>query len=279
MKKLPKNMKKQAYVIGYVILLILALFSLRFILGGSEDTWICQDGEWVRHGMPSAAMPSEPCGVTYTPTRISDLCQSDNEKGGTVFLPPLNDLSDRMSLRPFGIFVFPGNSPVPSERFRGFHTGMDIEILPGEEGQAVPVRAICEGELLEKRWTKGYGGLLVQACKLEGEWVQVIYGHLEKSSMTIPIPEIILAGEEIGVLGQGGTVETHYERKHLHLGIKKGTKWNIHQHILEENELGGWVDPCLVFPQADKILDGILKESSSEAQSPSDDDTVLGNLY
>ncbi len=37
-----------------------------FILRGSEDRWICnkESGEWAKHGVPSAPMPTEPCGET-----------------------------------------------------------------------------------------------------------------------------------------------------------------------------------------------------------------------
>ena len=31
-------------------------------MGGLEDDWICRDGEWVKHGVPSAPKPTEPCG-------------------------------------------------------------------------------------------------------------------------------------------------------------------------------------------------------------------------
>lgn len=34
---------------------------LRFALGGNEDTWICQNGEWVKHGNPSQPQPVIPC--------------------------------------------------------------------------------------------------------------------------------------------------------------------------------------------------------------------------
>ncbi len=45
------------------VIAILALwFFIRFFIGGPEDTWICVDGEWVKHGNPSASMPVEPCG-------------------------------------------------------------------------------------------------------------------------------------------------------------------------------------------------------------------------
>jgi len=39
-------------------------FFIRFIIGGSKDTWLCdkEKGEWVKHGVPSAPMPTKPCG-------------------------------------------------------------------------------------------------------------------------------------------------------------------------------------------------------------------------
>lgn len=43
-----------------VAILILWVF-IRFVIGGPEDDWICVNGEWVKHGVPSAPMPTEPC--------------------------------------------------------------------------------------------------------------------------------------------------------------------------------------------------------------------------
>lgn len=42
------------------IVLIIAIIGIRLFSG--EDNWICQDGQWVKHGNPSAPMPTEPCG-------------------------------------------------------------------------------------------------------------------------------------------------------------------------------------------------------------------------
>lgn len=55
-------MKKIIIIILIIVLAILILFSLRFIIGGSEDDWICTDGKWVKHGQPSAPQPTELCG-------------------------------------------------------------------------------------------------------------------------------------------------------------------------------------------------------------------------
>jgi len=60
-------MKK--YILFLVILIFIGIiitivsdtfFNTRFWSG--EDTWICQNGEWVKHGQPSAPMPKALCG-------------------------------------------------------------------------------------------------------------------------------------------------------------------------------------------------------------------------
>jgi len=52
-------MKKALLII---LIIIVGWFALRFIIGGSEDTWNCVDGEWVKHGNPSSSEPTEICG-------------------------------------------------------------------------------------------------------------------------------------------------------------------------------------------------------------------------
>lgn len=63
--------KKISKIIIILILIIAVWFILRFVIGGSEDTWMCVEGEWVKHGVPSAPKPTEPCNstriVVYSP--------------------------------------------------------------------------------------------------------------------------------------------------------------------------------------------------------------------
>jgi len=54
-------MKKLAKVLGVLFVLVGAVLVLRFVLGGNEDTWICQDGAWIKHGNPSQPQPVIPC--------------------------------------------------------------------------------------------------------------------------------------------------------------------------------------------------------------------------
>jgi len=47
------------FLIALILSAVLVVGGLRFFSG--EDSWICQDGEWTRHGQPSAPQPSTPC--------------------------------------------------------------------------------------------------------------------------------------------------------------------------------------------------------------------------
>ncbi len=53
--------KKNRTVIIVLVVLVAVAVAL-FILRGSEDRWICEDGEWVKHGVPSAEKPTTDCG-------------------------------------------------------------------------------------------------------------------------------------------------------------------------------------------------------------------------
>jgi hypothetical protein len=56
-------MKKILIILIILVVLAGVWLVLRFIIGGPEDTWICVEGEWIKHGAPSAPMPTETCGA------------------------------------------------------------------------------------------------------------------------------------------------------------------------------------------------------------------------
>jgi len=161
------------------------------------------------------------------------------------FQPPLDRASDRVTKKPFGIFVTPQNSPVQPEKFRGYHTGADFEIFPEELDADVPVRAVCAGKLQAKKYATGYGGVAVESCDLNGQPITVIYGHLKLASVNSSVGTDLKAGDAIGVLGKAYSAETSGERKHLHLGFHKGASVNILGYVQNKAELSGWIDPCL----------------------------------
>ncbi|MCX6724669.1 MAG: thermonuclease family protein [Candidatus Shapirobacteria bacterium] len=55
-------MKKILTFIGLFILVIVFVLGVIRLLSGPEDNWICQKGEWVKHGHPIAPKPTGICG-------------------------------------------------------------------------------------------------------------------------------------------------------------------------------------------------------------------------
>lgn len=158
---------------------------------------------------------------------------------------PLDRSRERVTKKPFGIFITPQNSPVSSENFRGYHTGTDFEIFSEELNSDISVRAICEGKIILKKYATGYGGVLVKNCEINSESVTVIYGHLNLNSIVKSVGDNLEAGEVFGKLGADKSNETSGERKHLHLGIHKGSVINILGYVQSKKELDNWIDPCL----------------------------------
>ncbi|MFH1192719.1 MAG: hypothetical protein V1656_00130 [Candidatus Jorgensenbacteria bacterium] len=58
-----QNQKSKIWV-GAAVALVVVLVLVVVMRGFSgEDDWLCGGGQWVKHGNPSAPMPTEPCGT------------------------------------------------------------------------------------------------------------------------------------------------------------------------------------------------------------------------
>jgi len=49
--------KKAAYILAIFFFILFLLLLLR----GQEDNWICQKGEWIKHGHPATEKPKTEC--------------------------------------------------------------------------------------------------------------------------------------------------------------------------------------------------------------------------
>ena len=97
---------------------------------------------------------------------------------------------------------------------------------------------------MASRTANGYGGVAIQGCQLDGESITVVYGHLNITSVKYKIGDQIEAGGMIALLGNDKSAQTDGERKHLHLGIHKGSGVNILGYVQNQSDLSRWVDPC-----------------------------------
>lgn len=172
--------------------------------------------------------------------QFTDATASPAPRPEANLVEPIDEFTERITKKPFGIFITPQNSPVQPERFSGYHTASDVEYedVSGD----VPVRAIADGVVTRSGQVNGYGGLLVIQHGDDLQNVSSLYGHLKVSSL----PRIgiqVKAGDQIGVLGEGGSSDTGGERKHLHLGILKSGVNDIRGYVQNESELSNWLDP------------------------------------
>lgn len=163
----------------------------------------------------------------------------------TVIGEPVANAKSKITKKPFGLYVSPGNSPIMPERFTGYHTGSDFEVRQSELNSRINVAAICDGPVLIKRWVSGYGGVIVQSCMLQGDPVTVLYGHIDITVENSPTAgQSVKRGDYLAVLAPAYSFYTDEERKHLHLSIHKGTDVNYLGYVQNKNQLLGWYDPA-----------------------------------
>lgn len=85
-------MKKHLSLISLIIILAAGILAVRFLLGGDEDAWICENGQWVQHGHPYAPMPAEGCSSQKkeeAQNSKADLIVVDQDLDGAAIQSPL----------------------------------------------------------------------------------------------------------------------------------------------------------------------------------------------
>lgn len=176
------------------------------------------------------------------------LNRNEHASPSAVLSWPLIDGDKREKLVTFGLYVTPENSPLPHpEKWIGYHTALDLEILPGEENADVPVYSVCDGTILVAAPISGYGGTIVQSCVIERQSVTVLYGHLSLSSFTVTKGDFVPAGKKMALLGKAYSTENGNVRKHLHLGIHKGDTIEYKGYVQTQEELINFIDPLPLF--------------------------------
>lgn len=162
------------------------------------------------------------------------------------FTWPVDAYQKRPLLLTFGMNVTPtseNNPIVPPERFSGYHSALDIEIYPDEINKKVTVNASCAGKILTIGMVNGYGGVLVQSCKINNQEVTILYGHLDPDDFLVKFGDSVKAGDDIGILAPHKTAKSGFNRKHLHLQIHRGTNIVLRGYVSREEDLAQYIDP------------------------------------
>lgn len=159
-------------------------------------------------------------------------------------IEPVPEFEERITKKPFGIYITPANSPVKPERFLGYHTGVDVEY--DDRAEEIPVKAISEGEVIRSGTVNGYGGVIVIRHTINDARQLALYGHLDPKSL-VAVGKTTTPGEKIGVLGEHQSSETDGERKHLHFAILRKNNVDLRGYVQTKEALNAWQDPRELF--------------------------------
>ena len=177
---------------------------------------------------------------TASPLPIAASIQESLVESDKKIIEPIAEFSQRITKKPFGIYITPETSPVHPDKFDGYHTGVDIEYE--DIAEDVPVYAIADGTVIVSKFASGYGGVTVIRHRVEEQSFLALYGHLDPASMASAGTRVT-RGQQIAILGDGHSEETDGARKHLHFAILKKETLDIRGYVKTEEELAGWYDP------------------------------------
>ena len=89
-----KNKTRSILIV--LALLVVVIFVMRF-WSGDEDSWLCQDGEWVMHGKPNSAKPQTACGTEKVAPKIDEEKMVDKKPENKEVQKPAEELNIRIS--------------------------------------------------------------------------------------------------------------------------------------------------------------------------------------
>lgn len=136
------------------------------------------------------------------------------------------------------------------------HTGIDLNVdrWPwGDVDRGAPVWAMTAGVVTSRGSSAGWLGSVVVRHDYDGGYLYARYAHLDEGSIAVAVGQEVVAGEQIGVLGD-------YQRgdggDHLHLDMAVSEfEWNwwLTQKV-------AWVDPLPVLRAqfGDEVVDRMV---------------------
>ncbi|MFH0840613.1 MAG: Gmad2 immunoglobulin-like domain-containing protein [bacterium] len=88
---------KTKIIITIAVIVVIVIAIIRF--SSPEDTWICQDGAWVKHGEPTAPQPTSSCMVVEENSSDEVITDTtDTTPPGTDTNPPVPTTFDYKDL-------------------------------------------------------------------------------------------------------------------------------------------------------------------------------------
>lgn len=197
---------------------------------------------------------------------VRDALQDEiNQRVNSDYVYPIAGYTSAVTKKTFGQYINAENSPIENDRFTGFHTGDDVEVLDVTE--EVPFYALSDATVVAKRTVNGYGGVVILEFTdpTSLQIYHALYGHVDITSVEVEVGDTVTAGQELGVLGDDASKETDGERKHLHFSLYPySTTERYAGYVNSIDDLKDWIDPA-VFLQDHSAISPIIKNTSVSA--------------
>jgi len=150
------------------------VFVLRFVIGGDEDTWICDKGEWIKHGNPYNPKPDEECKKETGEENNSvplpseeDTIRSffrlidENKVTGAVSMLSEELVSSESAKQAYGVQfnaiefanvvdINPSDVQAWDENQKQYEVIVDIKMNPDSSNEVIPYYGWMDGENI--RW-------------------------------------------------------------------------------------------------------------------------------
>lgn len=192
----------------------------------------------------------------------ADLTDQISTAVTTDYVYPIQTYSTHRTSKVFGQYI----APDAGDRFSGYHTGDDVEV--DDINASAAVYAITGGTMIRRQTVPGYGGVVILKFSNNDITYHALYGHLDLDSVGIAVGEQVVAGQQLGLLGEDKSADTDGERKHLHFAIYPytGTE-QFAGYVDTEADIAKWIDPAAFLKtQSARLPDvNITTDDISEA--------------
>ena len=164
------------------------LLTARFLFGGNEDTWICSNDSWVKHGNPSASMPLTGCGETkdWTQQTFNEAGLSFKIPSDTTFRKEIAD--DQGRIRTASFYVEKGKS-TDSNFYQLFFVYQPS--LVGTQQELDKIKVGMDPATIKEVTVNGYKGIEGSVTGPKTHYVTALLnnGKIYTVSTWPPVPE------------------------------------------------------------------------------------------
>jgi hypothetical protein len=188
-------MSKQLQIITIIlaVLAVIAIGTVAYFKFSTEDTWLCQNGGWVKHGNPSLSMPTTGCGpistnINQTPT------DSQNIRN-------LNLNANDLIVSPFKI--------IGEARLWYFEGSFPIKLLDAQGNELATIQAKAQGDWMTENWVSFTASLRYYVPTDQNGTLILMNDNpsgLPENEQKIEIPVKLKGAESLGIKNLNITV-------------------------------------------------------------------------